>query len=296
MAYRFKQGEPVSKAIKRMVRGEIRFAVEQLSGRKGADRDEAIHEARKSVKKIRALLRLVQAELGNTYRFENTRFRDVGRRLSEFRNAAAMLELLDSLEKKYKDKLKARALDSVRRGLVARKKQIEREGRIDDAIERLVEALIAANQRIKTWPLRNDGFAAISPGLQKAFRRGRQMLDIARNDPTDENFHTWRKRVKDHWYDIRLLENLWTPVMHAYEKSLNDLQTWLGDDHNLVVLWETVSAEPKSYGTPREDRLLFNLIDEYQKELRDNSLSLGPSVYDDKPRQFTVRMKRLWNT
>ena len=86
------------------------------------DRDEAIHEARKSIKKVRALLRLVSAELGGTYPRENARLRDIARRLSEFRDAFAIIETFDDLKKKYKDETRNK-LQSVRAGLIRKRKR-----------------------------------------------------------------------------------------------------------------------------------------------------------------------------
>ena len=80
--------------------------------------------------------------------------------------------------------------------------------------------------------------------MERTFRAGRAALENVRENPTADNFHDLRKRVKDHWYHIRLLEGLWTDVMQAHEKSLKDLETWLGDDHNLAVLRERISPSP----------------------------------------------------
>jgi len=115
-----------------------------------------------------------------------------------------------------------------------------------------------------------------------------------RKNPRPENYHEWRKRVKDHWYHVRLLESLWSDVMRAHEKSLKDLESWLGEDHNLVVLREKIVAEPNLYGAQEETDLVLDLIDKYQKELRDNSLLLGERIYEERPRQFMRRMKHLW--
>jgi len=58
------------------------------------------------------------------------------------------------------------------------------------------------------------------------------------------------RRVKDHWYHARLLENMWAQVMNGYEESLKDLETRLGDDHNLVVLYDVVGQPPSTMGDP----------------------------------------------
>ena len=41
-------------------------------------------------------------------------------------------------------------------------------------------------------------------------------MDAAAKDPTADNFHEWRKRVKDHWYHSRLLWPVWQKPMKAF--------------------------------------------------------------------------------
>ena len=120
-------------------------------------------------------------------------------------------------------------------------------------------------------------------------------MAIAQKDGTAENFHEWRKRVKDHWYHVRLLESLWTEVMQAHEHSLHDLETWLGDDHNLVLLRAKLEEEPQSYGDEKAVRLFLALVKQEQKELREKSMSLGERIYERKPRRFVQDIQKLWD-
>ncbi len=53
-------------------------------------------------------------------------------------------------------------------------------------------------------------------------------------------------------------------------------------------------TKPNLYGAQEETDLVLDLIDKYQKELRDNSLLLGERIYEERPRQFMRRMKHLW--
>jgi CHAD domain-containing protein len=286
--YRLKLDEPVPDGIKRIVREEIEAAAQQLSGQGEADRDEAIHEARKSVKKIRGVLRMVRPELGETYRIENALFRDIGLQLSHFRDAGAIIETFDALRKRYRGEMDGRTLARIRRRLVARKKQAEQQGNIAETLAAMAAALRQSDARVEAWPLAQDGFAAIAPGLEATFREGQKAMARARKHPLPENFHDWRKRVKAHWYHIRLLESVWSPGIREYEKSLKDLETALGEDHNLVVLDEKVQADPEIDRLPR-------LIRRYQKDLRANALALGAHIYEQKPGQFTHRIQRLWD-
>lgn len=294
MAYRLKASEAVNDALRRVAGEELESAAAQVGGQGESNRDEAIHEARKSVKKVRAVLRLTEAELGKTFRQENVRLRNVGRKLSNFRDAGAIIETFDGLREKYREELGRRTLGSVKKALVSRKREAEQHAGIEQVFETLAKRLNAAAARVQSWPLHTDGFPALGPGLKRTYRRGRNAMAAAKKHSRPEDFHDWRKRVKDHWYHVRLLEGVWTDVMQAYEKNLKELETWLGDDHNLVVMRDQIKAEPGSYGNAKDVELLLQLIDKYQKELRDNALSLGARLYEEKPRQFATRMEHLW--
>jgi CHAD domain-containing protein len=295
MAYRLKKGESVPEGVKRIVHEETESAIAELSHASGKKRDEGIHEARKSIKKIRGLLRLIRPELGRIYGAENTRLGDVGRKLSEIRDATAIIEVFDGLAAKHKDALQRNAFISIRKGLEAGKHDMEQRAGISDAVRRASSALRSIRKRVDGWPLKGDGFQALAPGFEDRYRGGRRAMAVARKDDAPENYHEWRKRVKDHWYHIRLLESLWTDVMQAHEQSLHDLETWLGDDHNLVVLRGKIDDAPGNFADEKTVRLFLSLVAQEQKELREKSLSLGERVYERKPRRFAADMKKLWD-
>jgi hypothetical protein len=62
-AYRLLPREPVDAGMRRVLAAQVDDAVGQLRGEAGTEPAEAIHEARKDVKKIRSALRLF-AEIG----------------------------------------------------------------------------------------------------------------------------------------------------------------------------------------------------------------------------------------
>jgi CHAD domain-containing protein len=296
MAYRLERDESVISGLKRVVREEIESAEDHLSGKKKTTRDEAIHDARKSLKKVRATLRLVRKEMGGEYRRENARMRDIAARLSEFRDAFAIIGTFDDLRKKFRGEPGLTGLRSVRAGLAKRRNESAAEEDVGIVLNAAAAALKRAARRVKNWPLQTDGYDAIAPGLADIYRQGRRALALAKKDPTADNLHQLRKRVKDHWYHTRLLEGFWTEVMEAYEKSLKDLEDWLGNDHNLTVLRDRIAAEPAFFGKEKDVERTFDLIDRYQKELRGAAIPLAERIYEEKPREFSRRMKHLWDT
>jgi CHAD domain-containing protein len=295
MAYHLKAGESVSGEIRRIAREELESAADQLSGRGERNRDEAIHEARKSVKKIRAILRLVRADLGELYGVENVRLRDLGRKLSDFRDAGAILETFGNLQEKYRAELGRLTLGPVRRQLAREKKAHTQAESIGPALLKTAAALRRAVRGVNAWPLNREGFEAVGPGFEQTFRQGRKGLRRAKKNPTDENCHEWRKAVKYHWYHLRLLERLWTDSLESYEKNLKELETWLGDDHNLVVLRSRIEANPTAYGASKTTGMALELIAKYQAELRANSLSLGETIYARKPEHLGHHLRGVWD-
>ena len=276
-----------------MAREQLEGAVESLEGR--GNRDEAIHDARKRVKKARALLRLVREELGEAYTAENTRLRDAGRGLSEFRDAAAVIATFDELREQYRDELHKHPLDSIRHGLQLRKSRAERKADFKVALHEIAAVLSSSARRAAKWPLAADGFAAIAPGLERTFRRGRKAMHVAQREGRPEEYHEWRKRAKDQWYHSRLLQDAWSEVMGGYERSLKQLEDWLGSDHNLEVLRARVAAEPAFYGTPEEIELLMNLIARREKELRASSRTIGDRIYVESPTAYRKRLHGVWD-
>src|SRR5262249_43493939 len=98
MSFQLRPEEALRKSLRRIVRRQMDAVLEELAAAPPGPRDEAVHEARKSLKKIRAVLRLVRPAVGEKcYRRENTCFRDAGRPLTEVRDARILLETLDKL-------------------------------------------------------------------------------------------------------------------------------------------------------------------------------------------------------
>ncbi|HSU33256.1 MAG TPA: CHAD domain-containing protein [Bryobacteraceae bacterium] len=294
MAYHLEPHKPIAGEIKRVLKEEAMRTAEQLRSAKNPGGEKAIHEARKGVKKIRAALRLVQAELGSVYREENVRFRDIGRTLSELRDAGAMVETFDGLRKLYKSEVDRQAWDSLRRILEKRKQETERSLNAEQLFQDYPHQLEAVAEEVDNWPLDGNGFSVLAPGLKKAFRRGREAMQEAQRNPTPENFHEWRKRVKDHWYHVRLLHNIWSDMMESYGDVLKDIQTWLGDDHNLTVLEGLITDANGQAGGGKNMKDLLVVMARHQARLREQATIAGIRVYREKPKRLVQAMTFLW--
>ena len=281
--YRLERSEPLPEGIARVARGRIDDAIEELSGATDSSPEEAVHNARKDLKKLRALLRLVRAELGKSvYQRENACFRDAAAALSGVRDADVMLATLEKLE------LDEAVSGPLRQALEAHRLRTSGGGREQAAAE-AVEVLSEARARIVDWPLDDDSFDALEPGLRRMYRNGRRDWRAMRKERTTEGLHEWRKRTKELWYDHELLRSVWKPVMKAVASEAHELSDRLGDDHDLAILldWAERHAEP----TPE----LVEAVERRRAELQEEAFELGAQLYADRPKVFIRRLERLYD-
>ena len=281
-AYRLEAGEPLPEGIVRIAHGRIDHALDELRGKSDSSPEEAVHEARKDLKKLRALLRMARADLGEeTFRRENACFRDAGRELAGVRDSDVLLETLRALE------LPAGIEGDLRRTIQAHRATGGGDGR-RTAAAGVVAMLREARGRVDDWPLERDSFDALRDGLERTYRRGRRDLRAARAAPTVAALHEWRKRVKELWYQHTLLRTLWPPVMQAVGDDAHELANRLGDDHDLAMLvdWLRENAEAEAE--------FFEAAERRRTELQVEAIALGERLYADKPGAYVRRLRGLW--
>lgn len=291
MSYQFEHTEPLQQALQRVALERVDRALEALSGDHGTV--EGVHEARKRFKEIRALLRLVRAPLGETFKAENRLFRDLGRQLSAARDAEAMVETFDRLVERCPKGLKKGQPVPARAAL---EQQLESAAEaVPGAVGSVCESLRQARDRIERWRIAPAGFEGVAQGLRRSYRDGRRRLAAAYEQRTDEAFHEWRKRIKDHWYHTMLLREVWAPAMDVRKDQLKALSDLVGDDHDLAVLRHAVTANPVMLGEESAGLRVADLAWQWQSELRAQAQPLGRRLYAEKPGGFENRMAVYWS-
>jgi CHAD domain-containing protein len=293
MPYALGSQESVPEALRRSAREQLEAAISELADGSPADPVEAIHDARKALKKERSLLRLGAAAFDSAQRrAENRIFRDAAQQLGGTRDADVMIQAIDDLADRYAGQLPHGSFTALRERLVARRDAGRRQLSDRHAIESVADSLRAASLRVVDWRLRREGWAVIGSGLLQGYGRGSQAFERARRRPTVENLHEWRKGVKDLWYHLRWLGPIAPQMMDAHAQDAHHLSELLGDDHDLAVLRESVLAID---GEPALDREpLVGLIDHRRDQLQTEAMFLGRRVYAEAPKAFTSRLHRYW--
>jgi CHAD domain-containing protein len=292
-AYRLEPDEPVRGGLERCAAAQLDRAVSELTDRVDADPEAAVHAARKAVKKERSLLRLTRGSIGDRRRRrENRALRHAARTLSAARDAEAMLATLDELSERYAGQLPERTFEAVRTPLDRRRDAQREQLASSDLTVRAAAELAAVRARIDEWELTEGGWSVLEGGLRRSYRDGRRAFHRAHDHRSGDDWHEWRKRVKDLWYQQRLLSAVAGPACAGQAKDAHRLADLLGDDHDLLVLRRALTGEVSH--APADLEAVVGLIGHRQQELRRQALQLGARVYAEKPKPFVRRMRAMW--
>jgi CHAD domain-containing protein len=301
-AYRLKPQEKPAKGIRRIAAGRAEKALEELREAERGAFAESVHEARKDLKKTRAVVRLVRDRLGDdAYRRENRRFRDAGRSLAAARDAEVKLETLSELRERFGNEFPGervepfeRILREERDATTKAQEQAAQEGNGGGALAAAEEAVALGRKRIPKWPLGGDSWELVGPGLVRTYRRGRSRFGDVLDSPSPEAVHEWRKRVKDLWYQLRIVGEAWPPVLGETADQAHELADRLGDHHDLALVAAEVEARPEAFTGAEERKALLELVERRQGELLEQAIALGHRLYAEKPKAFRRRLAGYW--
>jgi len=286
---RVHRSEAATQGARRIARAQIGEALRALERRPLSD--GAVHSARKSLKKARAMLRLLRPSIGEkVYRRENDALRDVARPLSEVRDAKVLLQTLERLDRHFRGSSKAPAVAELERVLRHERADMRRKLlRGSEPFGDQLRTLREARHRASRWRVRRD-WGLRGARLARVYGQARRALSRAETDRTPENLHEWRKQTKYLWHQLQVLEPLGATVSRL-ARTAHAIADALGEDHDLWVLRSRIAT-----GVPARAgrRRLFALIDRRSAQLRAQALALGHSLYADPAPAFEARLHALW--
>jgi CHAD domain-containing protein len=295
MAYAFDVDETVPEAVHRITNEQVERAVSALEEASGDDLEAAVHDCRKRAKKLRGLIRLVRPALGQAYRPANESFRDAGRELSGLRDAQAAVATFDALVAASPDLLPEGGVGGVRAALAALAESATHADDRQLRTEGALDLFRAGRSHVARAKFDANGWAAVQPGAKRTYRAGRRALAEARRATDPTAMHEWRKRAKDAWYHVRLLQNAAPSVLGPLEDRFHRLSDALGDAHDLVVISDRLHASPDAYGGEAQVRAVCELADTRRAKLERRAMGLGARLYAEKPSRYADRIGAYWH-
>jgi CHAD domain-containing protein len=288
MGFRLKLREPLPDGLKRVFREQIESALE-LCRHPAKQRGVTVHEVRKHLKKLRAVMRLAVPEVGkNQHTREDRCVRKIGRLVSDLRDAQVRLQTLIQLRD-----TSAKGAEDSPFPHIEELLSLERES-FSAAFagwqKQAIPQLERVEARLLKWPLEGLTWKQVCGAVGKIYKRGQRGLAKTINDQDPENFHAWRKRVKDIWYQLRILQPLNRVVVTEMAHDAEVLGELLGREHDLDFLWARLEKESSDEALRGELAQLEKVIRKRGKRLRTNALELGRRFYAEPAKAFAKRI------
>jgi CHAD domain-containing protein len=288
MGFRLKLREPLPDGLKRVFREQIESAL-KLCRHPAKQRGVTVHEVRKHLKRLRAAMRLAITEVGkDRHAREDRCVRKIGRLVSDLRDAQVRLQTLIQLRDETAKGPQDSPFPRIEELL-----SLERES-FSAAFagwqKQAIPQLERVEARLLKWPLDGLTWKQVCRAVGKIYKRGQRRLAKTINDPDPENFHAWRKPVKDLWYQLRILQPLNRVVLTEMAHDAEVLGELLGREHDLNFLWARLEKESSDEALRDELAQLEKLIRKRGKRLRTNALELGRRFYAEPAKAFAKRI------
>lgn len=230
-----------------------------------ADVDAAVHDTRKGIKRLRALLRF---DTGG-HRSIDTELSRIGRSLAPARDAAVLGHTLGALEPGV--------------GWEGADAYMEKHhlGILDDlSLGSTMTALTTVRAR---WPARVIDSDVIAAAVERMYRKGRKRLRRASEHQHAEDFHAWRKRVKYLRYQLEAV-GADDDVVEPFD-ALGDT---LGLEHDHTVFIDFCDDHIDLCRDRRDRYVLIDRAEVRREELRDRALST--TAYAEEPEVWVTRI------
>ncbi len=287
MAYRLKLDELAQKGLRRIASEQIRRAESSLmSGANGA----GVHETRKCLKRIRALLRLMRPGMTpECFAEENARYRDIGRVLSGTRDKQILRETVLKLQTEQPEPHPALI---TLLGIVI--EDNEKSPAISVDVTLALHSLETAAKAARLLKLKPAEFTTVTAGLEACYRKARKSFASAYADPTDEAIHEWRKTIQQHWRHMQLLSRAWPAYIDVRIEAARTLSQMLGDDHDLSILATFVKSLPENRLSAQAATDVVTLARARQAELRAAAAPRGRQLLAQSPGGLAKSIEEIW--
>jgi CHAD domain-containing protein len=313
------QEETLAPGLRRMALEQADVVIGQLAAADHGDARSAVHEARKAIKRLRTIIRLLEGELGRRgCSREQRALGTAASLLAGARDAEVLLNTLERLVEHDPGRLAGKAgVVRLRRQLTQDRDEAERRVLEPGNRLRVSDELRLFRARAESWQLlERPGTGTVEDGLRRVYRQGRKRFRRAagKRGGRMRTMHQWRKRVKDLRYGAEVLQRDAPPVragrsssraaataraeakwLRRLGKRADALSEVLGEEHDLAVLGGWIAAHGASSGAGRATRgRLLKLIARRRRKLRRNALRAGRKLYGRKPGRFVRRARKAY--
>jgi CHAD domain-containing protein len=243
-----------------------------------------VHHVRKTFKRWRALLRLLQDSPATSAAELRVEARDLMRELSAARDRQSALDALDDLGNGKA--LAPATLASMRARLTSSGEAAETITLTSDLRARIADHLDRASHAVDSWRPSELSTAEIGNALGRNYRRARRLVPKRWKTAEPTRLHELRRRVVEHQHQIELIAPLVPRLAKDRGRELQRLRNRPGTCQDLAVLAQLTA--PQQPLARWRLRLMPTIESRRETHLR-NAARLAETLFAEKPKAFRQR-------
>ena len=296
MPYRIAERRPLGQEIKRLFDRQIVAAVTCLTGSPGAEGANRLHDARKRIKKARALLQLARParpSLGDAWQECDDEMRIANRALGPLADAARRIETLALIRERDAASLPIATFDLARMRMSSQAAADLERATLNGVPARVVRLLDSVRRRALEWNLSAVDADAIIRAVRASHAAARHGHRRVARRPTTSAYHRWRRLVKRERHLFRLIDDLTGRRLKGKQRELAALDGALGELHDIDVLAAAIAAD--SPLSRHDTAQLLVVLRNHARQGRRHGDAIA-AVLDEKPHALGRRLHALWGS
>lgn len=291
MNYELRRNQALGRNLCRIFRKQIDGALAVARGEK-EPRDTLVHDIRKHLKKARAILQLVRKDIGReAFCCQEHRLRDVGRLITEIRDAEVRLQTMRQLEEVTHHHF--RSYQKIEQILALELEHFL--AAFDGWEKKAIPLLERAREVSRKWPKSGYRWQQLRRAIRRTYKCGRRALAEVQKESSSANIHELRKQVKLLGDQVRILRQLNHVVVGETVRELTELGHLLGRVHDLTFLAERLRREQNEPNWGKQDFDLLALIENSEAELKRDGMELAERFFAERKSEFGAHIKEWIN-
>lgn len=240
----------------------------------GDDIDKSVHEIRKALKSILAILLLFKPMVDkNKYAIWRSDFKAISKQFASFREPYVLLQTFHKLKEDIANIDKIRFIE-LKKHFEAKHNELVKDNKdLVEAIKQLKNSVLSISEAIDSSNVYSD-MKWFKKRYRKIFQKTRPLFHALTLDSSPEDFHEFRKVTRSLYFQQAAIKDLEPGKVSLTDaRKLHKLTEHLGNEHDLQLFYRYLKEQfPEMY----ENIQPFLLV--RIKKLRKKAMILFPSL------------------
>lgn len=274
---------------------EIKKAAKAISLSRGIQKEQ-FKEARKSLKRVRSVLRLLRDSISeDQFKSEERHIKDLSKAFRPVRNACVTEEVLTKLLVAHKTLIAPADAKEILAVLGAHTQNILLAAFNEDkTLRSTLGDLQAALERIPRLEIKGSLKESAIQGIKRSYRANWEDFESCHESNFPEIWVSWRKNINFLATEVDLVKGHLTGEIRDWNEKVHQLSDCLGEHQDLLFL-EEEAAEIKSLFENRKlFKSLIELSIERRKELRKQVRKEAKHLFLASPKEFIQTLSSTW--